>query len=347
MKKSTIGLAPGTLVYEGGEKNTIVEVLLFGTDKTESRKVKKIEDLNDVEKFKGVCWVQVRGMGNVAKIKELGDRFGVSPLVLEDVLNVYHRPKVEVFDGYEFFTLRKYFLLRNKIKSEQISMIRKGNVLISFQHGTEGLFDDLRDRFSNNRLGRLSKHGAPYLAYAVMDFLVDQYLFVQEYFEEKIEELSLDIHKDYQRKDVRERLYLLRTGLLSFRKAAFPLVDAMDRLVKDSDFMGKDDGMAVYVQDLRDHILHTQDFVRTYAEMLEGLSSFFFSLTADKTNKVMQMLTVITIVFLPLTLLAGIYGMNFKHMPELEWQWSYPMLLLVMLSIAVGIYVFFKKKKWL
>lgn len=347
MKKSTVGLAPGTLFYEGEEKITEVRLLSYTKEGKTEQAIEDVSALPDLLQSNMVHWVQVRGVGDMGKMKRLGEVLNISSLVLEDVLNKYHRPKVEFFDDYDFVTLRRYFSLKESIDSDQISLIIMPQVIVSFQHTQENIFFALEERFSRRKVGTLSLHGTRYLAYAILDIIIDQYFLVQEYFEEKIEVLSVEVHKQVPANDVRDRLYLLRTGLLSFRKAIFPLVEMTDRLLKAPHYIGGKNNITIYLQDLRDHILHMQDFVRTYGEMLEGLSSFFFSITADKTNQIMQMLTVITIIFLPLTLLAGIYGMNFQYMPELGQKWAYPILLGTMLLIANSIYFFFKRKKWL
>jgi magnesium transporter len=347
MKKSTVGLAPGTLLYEGEEKTTEIRLLSYTHEGKAEQIVENISELPKLLQSKMVHWVQVRGVGDLEKMKLLGEALDISNLVLEDVLNKYHRPKVEFFDDYDFVTLRRYFSHKEVIDSDQISLIIMSHVIVSFQHTQENIFSVLEDRFAKRKPGRLSFHGTLYLAYAILDIIIDQYFLVQEYFEEKIETLSVEVHKQTPQNDIRDRLYLLRTGLLSFRKAVFPLVEMTDRLLKTPRYIEGKNNITIYIQDLRDHILHMQDFVRTYGEMLEGLSSFFFSITADKTNQIMQMLTVITIIFLPLTLLSGIYGMNFQYMPELTQKWAYPVLLGTMLLIASSIYFFFKRKKWL
>lgn len=347
MKKSTIGLAPGTLVYEGEDTKTHIRIVSYHSEGKEEQVVKNLDELPKLLRSKGIHWVQVRGLGEVEKIKALGDMFSISPLVLEDILNENQRPKIEAGEEYDFLTLKRYFSEKGKVISRQVSLIMTKQIVLSFQHTDESIFHALEGRFEQRRYGRLNQHGASYLAYAIVDFLIDQYFFVQEYFEEKIEALSEDIHKHRHAEDVKDRLYSLRTQLLSFQKSVLPLSEVADRLLKNPRYIEGNKNIVPYLQDLRDHILHMQDFVRTYGETLESLSSFYFSITADKTNQVMQMLTVITIIFLPLTLLAGIYGMNFHYMPELEIKWAYPILLVVMLLIAIGIYMVFKRKKWL
>ncbi|MCF7917931.1 magnesium/cobalt transporter CorA [Candidatus Gracilibacteria bacterium] len=348
MKKSTVGLAPGTLLYEGESKKTRVRVLSYSDKEKFEQEVKDLQELPKLLKSKMIHWVQVCGLGDIQKIQQLGEFFNINTLVLEDVLNHYQRPKIESFDDYDFLTLRRYFLTKGKVNSDQISLLIAPQTIISFQHTEDDIFCDLEGRFAKRRYGRLSRHGSYYLAYALIDFIIDQYFFVQEHFEEKIAKLSEDIHRHQKSsQDVKDRLYTLRMNLLAFRRAILPLAEMADRLLKNPRYIEGKDNIVVYLQDLRDHILHTQDFARTYGETLEGLSSLYFSITADKTNQVMQVLTVITVILMPLTLLAGIYGMNFKYMPELESHWAYPTLIIVMFGIAITIYRFFKRKDWL
>ncbi len=345
MRKNTLGLAPGTLIASQKAVPTQIKVLVYNKDQCTEKVVKNVDDLKKIGDPQSTTWIQIQGLGDIEKIKALGELFEINALVLEDILNRNHRPKVEFFGDYDFINVKYSTSERKTLHTQQISIIRIDNVVISFQSTHESVFEKLEQRFSKKQ-SRLQKHGDKYLTYAILDFVIDQYILVQEYFEESIEALSHEIHVSANEK-TREKLYLIRKQLLSFQHAVIPLLGLVDQLLQHPDYTDGRTSIKIYLQDLRDHVLHIQDVVRTYTGMLEGLSSLYFSITAERTNKVMQVLTMVTIIFLPLTLLAGIYGMNFQYMPELHWKLGYPLLLVLMLCVVGGILYLFKRKKWL
>ena len=345
MKRSTIGLAPGTLVYEGKEQKTLFRVLTYDGVSCQEVTTENLDELPLNPEGKKRIWIQVIGLGDVQKLQELGTKLGLSSLLLEDTLSSNQRPKVEFLEGYDFICLRHYALRRKQILSQQVSIFINDAVVVTFQDTFQPLFEPLEMRFAQ-RQSRLQKFGSSYLGYALIDYLVDQYFLVQEFLEEVIEQLSRDIHLQ-KGTSVRDELYRVRMELLSFRKFLLPLSEIVDRFLKHKRYVNTAQSIEMYLGDLRDHVLHLQELVKAYTETLESLSTLYFSITADKTNSVMQILTAITITFLPLTFLAGVYGMNFRYMPELEFKWGYPIVWGVMFVIAGLILWIFKKKKWL
>jgi magnesium transporter len=283
------------------------------------------------------------------KLQQLGETFSINSLVLEDILNQQQRPKDDIHEYYDFITLRYFSKQKNSILNTQVSLIVRENILFSFQDTPDALFLPLEKRFSikrKNKPSRILLYKYPYLAYAIVDYITDQHFLVQEYLEEQIEHLSQMILQD-EGNVLRSQIHQLRIELLSFRKAISPLAELVNTMRKSPLFLEQKKSLDIYLNDLNDHVLHLQELMRTHTETLESLSSLYFSITADKTNKTMQVLTAITLTFLPLTFLAGVYGMNFKFMPELSKPWAYPVLLGIMLLIALSIIYFFRKKKWL
>lgn len=346
MKKSNVGLAPGTLVYEGQKQKTDIQLQVFHKTKKEEKRVEKMQELEGVLKTTAPCWIQVTDLGDMNKIRELGKLFKINSLVLEDIVSEDQRPKIEFHENYDFITL-KYFIISSsgELTTHQISLVVGNNYVISFQEQGESLFQPLEKRFKNTQ-SEILVHKSAYLAYAIMDLIVDQYFIVQENIEAKIESLSRDINNS-NCKNTREDLYSLRTVLLRFQRGILPLTEIVTRMSKSDHYVGGSKSIILYLEDLHDHVIHIQELVKTYTEILEGVSSLYFSLATDRTNKVVQILTAITITFLPLTLIAGIYGMNFRNMPELGWEWGYGMVLGGMVFIAGGILWCFKRKGWL
>jgi len=346
MKKSTIGLAPGTLVYDGIGKKTEIKLISYQEKELKEKEVLRISEIATHAKKTDVLWVQVNGLRDLEKIAKLGEYFGIGPLILEDILVQNQRPKFQSFEKGDFITLRKYYLKdKTKIRSEQISLIVGKNYIITFFDNNNGVFSDIEKRFDKSRK-RLMKYGSSYLMYAILDFIIDEYFLIQEHFEDTIEELTKVVSK-FASPKTREKLYEVRTQLLLFRKSILPLLEVVDRLKKAENYSIGQKSIKMYLEDLNDHLVHIQDLSRTYTEMLEGLSSLYFSTTSDKTNEVMRALTAITIIFLPLTLIAGIYGMNFQHIPETKLVWGYPVAIIFMLLVATSITLVLKKKKWL
>lgn len=352
IKKITLGLAPGSLIYEGFSQDMMFRILQIDDANIIETRCNTIKELQEaIQKTSLVTWVQCIGIGDIMKLKELGDAFDINVLTLEDILNPNQRPKTDIHEEYTFISLRAYTKTKEGINNKQVSIIVKENILLSFQDTTDSIFSGLEKRFitknKETKSSRIITYRYPYLTYAIIDFLIDQHFRIQEYFEERIEHLSQMIYHEAN-DNLRSQIHSLRMELLSFRKSVLPLVNLVDTLHSNQEYpMGKKKSIDIYLNDLKDHVIHLQDLVRTYTETLESLTSLYFSIVAEKTNQTMQVLTAITLTFLPLTFLAGLYGMNFKYMPELDKPWAYPLLLIVMLCIAISILWFFRKKKWL
>lgn len=341
MKSASVGLAPGTLLHEDQAHETQLRLLKLDGVTVQTKSIKKISELPQHFSKKDVLWLQFKGLADIDALTQLGELLDVPKLTLEDILNPHQRPKADAEDAFTFVCIKYPHWHGGMLKFVQVSIIVTPHVVVSFTPDKCDFFQPLEDRFHQAQV-RLKKFGHSYLGYAIIDFVLDQSFPVQKYFEEKIEELAIQVQESPGKK-VREELYQTRRNLLGFRKNILPLSEAMLILQKTNSLQP----IHQYINDLRDHVLQLREMIRTYSETLDSLASLYFSITGEQTNRVMQVLTTITITFLPLTLIAGIYGMNFKNMPELSSPFGYYIVLGVMVFIAAGILLFFRKNKWL
>ncbi len=338
------GLAPGSLIYTGAETGKSTKLILTDYTKTKikTKVVRKIEELKSALDHKTNTWIRVEGLCDTTALKEFSDFFNLHSLVLEDIVNIHQRPKVEILEHYSFITLKFLSTIdKDKIIFQQISFIIGKSFIISFHDGDSSYFEPLEKRLLNEK-SRLRQKDTFYLSYALLDFIVDHYFLVLEHIGETIEKLDHSISKQQSQKSLKQ-LHIVRNELLSFRKATIPVFDILGKF---KDIVPDSDKLDIYWQDLRDHITQINELSKTYLDIVDGMFNLYFSLLSAQTNRVMQTLTVITLIFLPLSLIAGIYGMNFHYMPELEWKWGYFLILFVMGFLACGIVLWLKRKKW-
>lgn len=345
MKKSTIGLAPGTLIYDGPQQKTHFCLWTFRENSIEKKEGETLQTVLKKRDPSAISWLQITGLGDLKKIQAVGETFAINRLMLEDVLNQNQRPKVEFSDTGDFLVVKRLVLSRNEMHVQQLSFFWSQNLIISFQDSQEPHFEKLVERFEKKR-SRLFRLGTPYLGYALLDFLVDEYFWMEELLEKDLEEIAREMAPGNSHES-QTLLHEIRVELLAFRRSVLPLVEMIDQLMKHHRYTEGKQSLKPYLMDLQDHVLQVTEFIRTYSDTLESLSNLAFSLTAEKTNSVMKVLTALTITFLPLTFLAGIYGMNFKYMPELDLAWAYPAVLVAMLVIAVTILLIFRWKRWI
>lgn len=311
---------------------------------------KEVKTIEECFAFKGqptVTWINIEGIHNVEILEKLGSCYGFHPLILEDILNTDQRPKMEDFGEYIYIVLKmlKYDNRKNEIVIEQISLILGKNFVISFQEGLEGdVFDPVRERIRTSK-GRIRKEGADYLAYSLLDTIVDNYFLILEKLGEKIEssEEELVVHP------TQETLHLihdLKREMIFLRRSVWPLREVLGNLERmDSILVNKT--MGIYIRDVYDHTIQVIDTIETFRDMLSGMLDIYLSSISNRLNAVMKVLTIIATIFMPLTFIAGVYGMNFKYMPEIGWKWGYVWALFLMLAVTVIMLFYFKKKKWL
>jgi magnesium transporter len=293
-----------------------------------------------------VTWINVDGIHEVDLIESIGKQFDLHPLTQEDILNTDHRPKLEDHENYLFLILKMltYDDTEKELKMEQVSLIIGSTFVLSFQESEGDVFDAVRERLRKAK-GRIRKMGPDYLTYAITDAIVDNYFVVLEKIGEEIESLEDELITDPDTETV-ESIHNLKRELIFLRKSVWPLREAIVGLEKgESDLV--QDKTAVYLRDVYDHTIQVIDTIETFRDMVSGMLDVYLSSLSNKMNQVMKVLTIIATIFIPMTFIAGIYGMNFKIMPELEWRWGYLFAWIIMLLIGLSMIIYFKKKKWL
>jgi magnesium transporter len=279
-------------------------------------------------------------------IEKVGQHFDIHPLTLEDVVSTGQRPKVEDFENYLFVVLKmlSFDESTGHISSEQISLILGKHYLFSFQEQAGDVFDQVRQRIRQAK-GRIRRSGCDYLAYALTDAVVDHYFGVLEKLGEKIEDLEEELLKEPTLKTL-QTIHSLKREILYFRKQVWPLREVLSALVKDQSNL-IEDMTQVFLRDVYDHTIQVIDTIESLRDVLSGLQDLYLSTISNRMNEVMKVLTMMATIFIPLTFIAGIYGMNFEYMPELKWKWSYPVLWGVLVAIFVSMLIWFKRKRWL
>jgi magnesium transporter len=293
-----------------------------------------------------VTWVNVHGVHEVEILEKFGNCFGLHPLVMEDILNTDQRPKIENYGEDLFIVLKmlSYDEKKGEISAEQVSLVLRSNAVLSFTEKEKGAFTPIQERLRSGK-GRLRKMGADYLAYTLLDIIVDHYFAILEKLSEKIEELEEKLVTN-PTTPILQKIQNLKREMIFLRKWVWPLREVISSLERgESSWI--QEGTRFYLRDVYDHTIQVMDTVETFREVLSGMMDIYLSSINNRMNAVMKVLTIIATIFMPLTFLAGVYGMNFKHMPELEWQWGYPLLWVFMILIAVFMLISFRKKKWL
>jgi magnesium transporter len=344
-----VGLVPGALVHVGKRKIEKVRIRIIDYDESQlqEQEFKVIEDCFPFKEKPTLTWINIDGLHQPEVVEKIGKCFDVHPLVLEDVMNTEQRPKVEDFDNYLFIVSKMlhYDEEKREITSEQLSLILGSNFVISFQERVGDVFNPVRERIRNAK-GRIRRAGADYLAYALMDAVVDNYFVVLEKLGEQIEDMEEELVTN-PTPETLQRIHNLKREMIFLRKSVWPLREVVSRLERgESPIIMEATG--VYLRDVYDHTIQVVEAIETYRDMLSGMLDVYLSSVSNRMNQVMKVLTIIATIFIPLTFVAGIYGMNFEYMPELKWHWFYPKAFwLVMLSIVGVMLVYFRRKRWL
>jgi magnesium transporter len=342
------GSSPGTLVHVGEKRTDDIRLSLLHYDAYAlmERPLDRVEEALPLLKPAAATWINIDGVHDIALMEHIGRHFGLHPLTLEDVLNTTQRPKAEAFDDYLFVVLKMlhYDATQDRISSEQVSLILGKNVLISFQESAGDVFDPVRQRIRKGK-GRIRTGGCDYLAYALIDAIVDNYFTILEKLGERLEALeeSIDDHPDSK---ILEDIHTIRRELIYLRKQVWPLREIITHFLKDDiAFIGE--ATRLFMRDVYDHTIQTIDTIESFRDILSGIQDLYLSIISNRMNEVMKVLTIIATIFIPITFVAGIYGMNFTHMPELSWRWGYLFVWVIILAIIVGMLVFFRRKKWI
>jgi magnesium transporter len=341
------GLPPGTLmpVSEKKAEKTRISVFHYDKDLFEEKEIQK-EDLSTYKDSSGIAWININGLAQTEVLESIGNLFDIHSLVLEDILNTHQRPKVEDHDQYIFIVLKmiSYSQKTLDIESEQVSFIIKKGLVISFQEREGAVFDAIRNRIRTGK-GRIRKMDSDYLAYALMDAIIDNYFLIMEQIGNHIESLEDEIVSKTDT-DTSVKIHDIRRKVILLRRSIWPLREVINSLLHTESGLIKKTTLP-FIRDLHDHTIQVIEALETFRDILSGLLDIHLSSVSNKMNEVMKVLTIIATLFIPLSFIAGVYGMNFKYMPELELPWAYPAVLGVMAAVIVGFLGYFKYRKWI
>lgn len=343
-----IGLSPGTLLHIGERhlEKSRLELFSYTPDQLEQQADLTARQALEICRQPGNHWFNLIGIHDVELVEQVGGAAGLDALALEDLLNTDHRPKVEIFDETLLVILKMLAFdeERDGLVSEQVSIALGRNLVVSFQERPWDLFDGVRERLQTTR-GRMRHRGPDYLAYALIDAVVDGYFVVLEQFSERLSDLEEELAGQPGRGTLR-RIHQFKRDLIVLRKAVWPLREVVGGLERnEADLI--DERTLPFLRDLYDHIIQVIETVETLRDTMASLLDLYLSSVSQRTNEIMKVLTVMATIFIPLTFLVGVYGMNFDYMPELRWRWGYPALWLAMLACAGGMLAVFRRRRWL
>lgn len=343
------GMIPGSIVHIGQKKvdQTSLELFDYNADGFEKYATHDYQEcVRQLNDKRTVTWLNVNGLHDTQLLIEIGKTFDLHSLTLEDIANTNQRPKMEEHDNYMFFTLKmlEFDEQQDKVISEQVSFVLSDSVLISFQEREGDVFDSIRDRIENNK-GRVRTKNSDYLLYALVDIVIDRYFFIIETIGDKLELLE-EIALDNPEPDTLERIQSLKRELRDIRKGVFPLRESINSVLRgESKYINS--SIHKYYRDLYDHTISVIETVETYREQLSSVKDLYLSSLSNRMNNIMKVLTIMASIFIPLTFVAGIYGMNFEVMPEKDWHYGYLYFWIVIVIITLGMIWYFRKKKWI
>jgi magnesium transporter len=341
------GLQPGALFYLGDREARKADVSVIDYDEGSftEQKVGAVEECIPFRDRSTVTWINVGGL-DVDFIEDLGACFSLHPLLLEDIADTDQRPKLDEFEDYLFIVLRMLLFdeAQREVVGEQVSLVLGQNYVLSFQEDGGDTFDPVRERLRNNK-GIIRKMGADHLAYSLFDAVVDGYFVILEKIGDRIEDLEDELVVN-PTTEVLQAIYDLKRQMAALRKSVWPLREIISKLERiDTKLISE--STKIYLRDVYDHTIQVIETVETYRDLLSGMLDIYLSSISNKMNEIMKVLTIIGTIFIPLTFVAGVYGMNFRNMPELNWAWGYPLAMMVMLAIALVMVLFFRRRRWL
>jgi len=336
-------------VHTGEKRHEEVKLSVINYDEVnfQEKTINSIEEVFSFRREPSITWLNVDGVHQPEIIEQVGKSFGLHPLVAEDIASTGQRPKMEDFDDYIFVVLRMLMFdeKENETKTEQVSILFGRDFVVSFQERADGdVFDPIRERLRSNK-GKIRKMGADYLAYSLIDAIVDNYFVILEKLGETIEDVE-DKLVTNPTSETLHKIHDLKREMIFLRKSVWPLREVINKLGRsESELINA--STCVYMRDVYDHTIQVMDSVETFRDMLSGMLDIYLSSLSNRMNEVMKVLTVISTIFIPLTFVVGLYGMNFRHMPELEQTWGYPAILILMFAVALLMVVFFRRRKWM
>ena len=343
------GLPPGTLVHIGKELvgKSRIRVLDYDENSVRESREASLDECLAFRDTASVTWIDIEGLQDIPLLERLGSCYGLHPLILEDILNTDQRPKSDDMDGYIYVVLKMldFDPASLEIISEQVSIVFGRNYVISLQEGREGdLFEPLRERIRAGK-GRIRKQGPDYLAYSLLDTIIDHYFLILEKFAERIEMLEEELVGN-PTTDTLQQIHRLKREMISLRKSAWPLREVANSLEKSESALIHP-ATKIFLRDIYDHAIHIIDSIETYREMLSSMLDIYLSSVSNRMNQVMKVLTIIATIFMPLTFLAGVYGMNFQFFPEIHWKWGYAVFWGICCTVAAGMLAWFRRRGWL
>lgn len=345
---SKAGLAPGSLVHVGTKKagNAKVTLIHYDRDSLEEREILSLDECLSSSTKAGVTWIDVEGIHQLDTVEKIGKLYDLHPLTLEDIVNSEHRPKMEDYGDYIFIVLKtlSYSARTGKLDSAQISLVFKPSLVISFQEAETDIFEPLKERLRKGK-GRLSKQGSDYLAYALMDSIIDGYFLLLDELGERIETIQEELVGN-PAKETLQRIFSIRHDMTQLRRFIWPLRDFINLMLR-GEIPLIEEQTRLYLRDLYDHTAHVVETIDTFRDTLSGMIDIYLSSISNKLNETMKVLTIIATIFIPLTFIAGVYGMNFENMPELKWPWGYAAVWLVMVGVAASMLTYFRRKNWI
>lgn len=340
--------APGTVTYTGSKYSTgtKVEIIDYSKDHYNRQDSENIEDAFGFESSEHITWINVNGLNNTKEIERLGEYYNLHPLIQEDIVSTNQRPKMDEYEDYLFIVFKMlHYSDSGEFINEHVSMVVGKDYVTTFQEADGDVWDGLRDRLANSK-GRVRNAGSDYLMFALLDAIVDNYFSVIETLSSKIEFIEDQLFEDKVEDDITQDIQILKKEILRIRRAVVPLREVINRLEK-TDTGIIDSKTQNYIRDLYDHIIQVSESVDIYREMIWGLMDMYMTTISNKMNEVMKVLTIMASIFIPLTFMAGIYGMNFEYIPELKMEYGYFYLWGAMITVFVGLLYYFKRRKWL
>lgn len=343
-----VGLPPGSLVHIGEvhETEARITIIDYNKDTIEEQTVESIEQILQCREKDTVTWVNIEGLGNIELVGAIGELFNIHPLVLEDILNTHQRPKIEEYDDYLYCVLKGIALAEGefKIEYEQISILILHDFVFTFKEKQDEIFEPVRRRLRSSK-GHFRSQGADYLAYVILDTIVDSYFALQDSLDEIVDSIEEELLIEPGTETL-VNIQAVKRELIYIRKSISPLRELLNAILRSESPLIERKTL-IYFRDISDHVLRISEAIESTRDMVAGLLDIYITSISNRMNEIMKVLTVFASIFIPLTFIAGIYGMNFEYMPELKWKWAYPVLWLAFIIIPAVLLVYFKKKKWL
>lgn len=342
------GTPPGTLAYIGKPQTQSPGITIFRYNEAD---LVEIHDAgsNDwiSDEPNKISWINIDGIHDLDLIRQIGAAYQLHSLVLEDIVNTTQRPRLEEYGNGLYLVLKmvSYDESSGEINTEQVSLFWSENYVLTFQEKAEDVFDPIRKRLKQNT-GRLRKKGADYLFYALIDIVISNYFAVLEGIEDQIDQLEERLHESVSPTIIQE-IQTLKRNLIFFRKSVMPLREVMNQFSRAEEFPTFDKQNLIYIRDLQGQLIQVLDLMETYREILSNLYDFYFALNGQRMNEIVKVLTIVSSIFIPLTFIAGIYGMNFQYMPELAWKYGYYIILGILGLITLVLLIIFRRKSWL